>query len=389
MKNLLILLLLSTCTLLSAQYVPTTGGTFTGPITVSGAGNTLTLTEAHFTSYTPDGLFSANAKPSLISRTVGGPARKFIVGYRDFGGGQYYPRLGFSTGSQNWSLGVSNTSHDFSIGLNNNSGQDFFKISHLGNVEIPSGTLTVTGTSGSENNPAIKLGEKQLISFRDSNGATTNGAYIWQPSSGTLGFGVANSTRVTLTSTEFKANLNTMINGTLTANGTPGSEANPAIKLADKQLISFRDANGATANGAYIWQPSSGTLGFGVANGTRVTLTASLLTANVNMNLNGNLESKKVKVTATPGSVPDYVFASDYKLRSLQELEAFVNTNKHLPNIPSAKAVEKNGQDVGDMQLKLLEKVEELVLYTIEQQKAIDKLFKRIEKLETQKKDEN
>lgn len=120
------------------------------------------------------------------------------------------------------------------------------------------------------------------------------------------------------------------------------------------------------------------------------------LEVNGNTVIQGNLESKKVKVTATPGSVPDYVFAKDYKLRSLQELEAFVNTNKHLPNIPSAKAVEKNGQDVGDMQLKLLEKVEELVLYTIDQQKTIESvinqniaLLERIQKIENEKKDEN
>lgn len=104
--------------------------------------------------------------------------------------------------------------------------------------------------------------------------------------------------------------------------------------------------------------------------------------------INGNLESKKVKVTAQPGSVPDYVFASDYELTTLSELEKYISTNKHLPNIPSAKEVEKNGQDVGDMQLKLLEKVEELVLYTIEQQKIIDKLLNRIEKLENSNKDE-
>ncbi|MBO3697853.1 hypothetical protein [Roseivirga sp. E12] len=100
--------------------------------------------------------------------------------------------------------------------------------------------------------------------------------------------------------------------------------------------------------------------------------------------INGNLESKKVKVTATPGSVPDYVFANDYKLRTLTELENYINTNRHLPNIPSAKEVEKNGQDVGGMQLKLLEKVEELVLYTIEQQKQLERQQKEIEALKEQ-----
>jgi len=92
----------------------------------------------------------------------------------------------------------------------------------------------------------------------------------------------------------------------------------------------------------------------------------------------GNIEAKKVKVTATPGTVPDYVFQPNYKLQTLNELEAFIKANSHLPNIPNAKEIETNGQNLGEMQLKLLEKIEELTLYTIEQEKEIERL-KRIE----------
>lgn len=98
----------------------------------------------------------------------------------------------------------------------------------------------------------------------------------------------------------------------------------------------------------------------------------------------GTTESKKLKVTATPGSVPDYVFQPGYQYLSLEQLEAFINTNSHLPNVPSAKEVETNGQDVGEMQLKLLEKVEELVLYTIDQQKQLKSQQTEIEKLKAE-----
>jgi len=84
-----------------------------------------------------------------------------------------------------------------------------------------------------------------------------------------------------------------------------------------------------------------------------------------------NIESPKVKVTASPGSVPDYVFAEDYGLLTIDQLAEFIKANSHLPNIPSAKEIETNGQDVGELQLKLLEKIEELTLYVIEQQKVI------------------
>ena len=79
-------------------------------------------------------------------------------------------------------------------------------------------------------------------------------------------------------------------------------------------------------------------------------------------------------MSTTPGLVPDYVFADNYNLKSLGEVEAFIKSNSHLPNIPNAAEIESNGQDVGTMQLKLLEKIEELTLYTIEQEKEIEAL---------------
>lgn len=103
------------------------------------------------------------------------------------------------------------------------------------------------------------------------------------------------------------------------------------------------------------------------------------------MIVEGNIETTKVKVTATPGTVPDYVFRPNYKLRSLPELERYININSHLPNIPSAKEVEAKGQDVGNMQLKLLEKIEELTLYMIQLEKTVKKQSKEIELLKATK----
>ncbi|WP_422008189.1 hypothetical protein [Roseivirga pacifica] len=90
-----------------------------------------------------------------------------------------------------------------------------------------------------------------------------------------------------------------------------------------------------------------------------------------NLMVKGHLESQKVKVTATPGSVPDYVFSANYELKTLNEVEDFIKANSHLPNIPSAREIETNGQDVGELQLKLLEKIEELTLYVIEQENKL------------------
>ena len=110
---------------------------------------------------------------------------------------------------------------------------------------------------------------------------------------------------------------------------------------------------------------SNGFVGIGTTN------PSEMFEVNGNALIQGNLESKKVKVTAAPGSVPDYVFAPTYKLQTLNELEKYIQANKHLPNIPNAREIEINGQNLGAMQLKLLEKIEELTLYTIEQGKRI------------------
>ncbi len=81
---------------------------------------------------------------------------------------------------------------------------------------------------------------------------------------------------------------------------------------------------------------------------------------------------------------PDYVFADDYKLKSLDEVKSYIAENNHLPNIPSAKEIEKYGVQLGDMSKKLIEKVEELTLYVIqlnEQNKLLQEQINEIKPL--------
>ena len=97
--------------------------------------------------------------------------------------------------------------------------------------------------------------------------------------------------------------------------------------------------------------------------------------------VDGRIGAREIQVTlANP--FPDYVFASSYRLRSLASLENYINQNKHLPNVPSAAEVEKNGGiELGQMNTKLLEKIEELTLYVIEINKKVEKLEKENEAL--------
>jgi len=96
--------------------------------------------------------------------------------------------------------------------------------------------------------------------------------------------------------------------------------------------------------------------------------------------VNGNIHAKEIKIDVDAVNWPDFVFDKKYEILPLSLLEQFIIKNKHLPEIPSAKEVGENGVNIGEMNIKLLRKVEELTLYLIEQDKKIEDLQKRISK---------
>lgn len=94
------------------------------------------------------------------------------------------------------------------------------------------------------------------------------------------------------------------------------------------------------------------------------------------LSVNGTVLAKKVIVKAD--GWPDYVFSRNYKLRSLNSIEAYISKYHHLPDVPSASKVEKGGLDVGSIQAALLRKIEELTLYMLKQGKEMEDLKKEI-----------
>lgn len=90
----------------------------------------------------------------------------------------------------------------------------------------------------------------------------------------------------------------------------------------------------------------------------------------------GTIRATEVKVEAMPWA--DFVFDKEYKLRSLEELENHINKHKHLPDIPSEVEVNENGVSLGEMQAKLLQKIEELTLYVIELKKENIEIKKQL-----------
>ncbi|MCG6902277.1 MAG: hypothetical protein LJE68_06300 [Rhodobacter sp.] len=95
----------------------------------------------------------------------------------------------------------------------------------------------------------------------------------------------------------------------------------------------------------------------------------------------GDLTITGTLTTGSNTNYPDYVFAPDYELMPLAEVDAFIVANGHLPRIPTAEQVAVTGLNITEMQVALLEKVEELTLYTLEQQKTIDTLQQRLDAL--------
>ncbi|MEC7262606.1 MAG: hypothetical protein VXW38_02630 [Bacteroidota bacterium] len=104
------------------------------------------------------------------------------------------------------------------------------------------------------------------------------------------------------------------------------------------------------------------------------------------LTVKGKIHAEEVKVDlSVPG--PDYVFKQGYDLKSLEEVQSYIKEHGHLPNIPSAKQMEENGIDLGEMNMKLLEKIEELTLYVIELEKETSRIKLMDKRLESQDKE--
>jgi hypothetical protein len=172
--------------------------------------------------------------------------------------------------------------------------------------------------------------------------------------------------------------------GTASANSAP-------LKFTTGTLLTTTEGGTVEYNGSHLYftatnggtryqldqQGGGGGTNYWTQSGTNISYSSGNVgigTTNPQAKLavNGDIFSKKVKVTQTGWS--DYVFEEGYKLPSLAEVEKYIQQNKHLPDVPSAAVVEKDGLDLGDNQAVLLKKIEELTLYMIEMNKKLEKL---------------
>ncbi|MGS2741706.1 hypothetical protein [Sinomicrobium sp. M5D2P17] len=134
------------------------------------------------------------------------------------------------------------------------------------------------------------------------------------------------------------------------------------IGVGDNTHFSIWKADGAF--GELFILKQNGAMGIGAEPGTW------------KLAVNGNIRAKEIKVET---GWSDFVFEDSYNLPTLEEVEQHIKEKGHLKDIPSAKEVEANGIFLGEMDAKLLQKIEEITLYTIQQQKRIDAQQKQIE----------
>ena len=132
------------------------------------------------------------------------------------------------------------------------------------------------------------------------------------------------------------------------------------IYTAGQDAIGFGHGSSSNFNQTMTYYPGTAQLGVNC-----------LPQSGYNLAVKGSIRANEVVVET---GWADYVFDDKYKLLSLDEVEAHIKANKHLPGVPSAKEIETNGLKVGEVQAKMMEKIEELTLYVIELKKEIELL---------------
>ena len=264
-----------------------------------------------------------------------------------------------------------------------NAGGTKFIIDGSGNVGIgttsPGGKLDVAGSfvlsanGGTPNGPSLSnytAGNQLLIA------GGTGGTFIQNQNQTASLVAILNGGNVGIGTPSPGAKLE--VAGNMLAKFNSGSN-DPVFKHVDASgsfVFSLNRSDGAGGNGndfvvkslnkiflatnnsdaAKVVVDNSGNVGIGTTNPSH------------KLAVNGTIRAKEVIVDT---GWSDYVFDESYRLKALSEIEAFVKTEKRLPGIPSAKEVAEHGVSVGEMQSKLLAKIEELTLHVIAQEKRI------------------
>lgn len=268
---------------------------------------------------------------------------------------------------------------------------NYFYINGGGNVGI--------GTASPTTNKLQVTGNTDGLGVAFEN--TGTGGLIWdiQSTAGSSGYGQG---KLAFNLESSGSAGNKMV---IQSNGNVGiGTTSPGSKLVVAQPGSSTGLSDVQANAGLFNAAGGGTLGLAIAHdngsnrpiiqsvssGTAFSMSINPYGGNVligktsqtnsayKLDINGSARANEVVVNTTGA---DFVFENDYKLRKLSEVKFYIDKNHHLPEIPSATDMKKDGLNVGEINTKLLQKVEELTLYAIDQEKRIAALEAVLSKL--------
>jgi hypothetical protein len=173
----------------------------------------------------------------------------------------------------------------------------------------------------------------------------------------------------------------------LKSTSTPSASNNLGLSVdANGDVILVPASGGTLPQGADVWDQLTNGADYLIRNKNNKsvmigTVAAAKTSVDYKLYVEKGILAEKVKISAQ-ANWPDYVFGKDYSLMSLKEVESYITTNNHLPEVPSAEVIAKDGLDLGTMDATLLKKVEELTLYLIEQSKQLSAQQQTIVKLQ-------
>ena len=228
-------------------------------------------------------------------------------------------------------------------------GTDVAKEANAGKIAYQqfSDALDIVGAGTTGTNRKIKFWNEGGASFTGNVGIGTTTPYTWSrlhiKAPGANPWGIM---------AEASANDKVVALG---HDGTTGIITTGYLSGGGPSPLQFR-----TADLARIAIDINGNVGIGTTDskGYKLAVAGKAVAEEVNVKLQGNW--------------PDYVFEKEYSLPSLESVQTYINQNKHLPEVPSAKEMEANGINLSEMNMLLLKKVEELTLYVIEQNKRLN-----------------
>lgn len=297
-----------------------------------------------------------------------------------------------STTTANYSVGVG-------AGLNNT--QSILAKFHVANEALFSSTGMVGGPglgagslsiAGSGSNVGLSIWKRGLTTLTDASGNRwmlnnpdgslrfTTGSVDYLTVISTNGGGVGIGTTNPQNKLDVKG---TAVIGS-TYGGTNTAPANGLLVEGNVGVGTTTPQNKMDVKGAMVIGSTYGGTNAAPASGLLVEGNVGIGTTSLGtakLAVEGKINTREIIVTATGTPFPDYVFSDDYKVMPLNELEQSIKQNKHLPNIPSASEIKEQGMNLGDMQVKLLQKIEELTLYMIDLKKENENLKTTVDAL--------